>query len=346
MRRFHGSLALAVALAATLLAPVALGETSGDREAARRAFERGNALVEQEQWEEALAAFDESLRLYPTQTALFNKAICLGLLGRPVEAVQALEEHQRTYGSQVDDERRAAVEAELARLRPRVGALDVRVEGAVSAEVTVDGTAAGTAPFARPLTVDPGSHQVTVSAPGLSPVARTVTVNAGGVATVVIAIAEGRSAEDSVTVVGDTDATQPATPQPAPVEDRGRGLRIGAYVTTGVAVAALGVALGLFLWADGEYETWAAEDVALREALNAAEPPDPADYDARLSANNDLSNRIERLDVVSWVLLGVGSAAAATAVVLYVLGFRNRRGSAPAVAFLPSPTGVGIAARW
>lgn len=340
------SLALAVALLTTLLAPVAFGEASGDREAARRAFERGNALVEQEQWEEALAAFDESLRLYPTQTALFNKAICLGLIGRPVEAVHALEEHQRTYGGQVDEERRAAVEAELARLRPRVGSLDVRVEGAASAEVTVDGAAAGTAPFARPLTVNPGTHQVTVSAPGLSPVARTVTVSAGGVATVVVAIAEGRSAEDSVTVVGDTNATQPTTPQTAPVEDRGGGLRIGAYVTTGVAVAALGVALGLFLWADGELDTWTAEDAALHEALNASEPLDAADFRARVDTNNQLADRIEHLDVASWVLLGVGSAAAATAVVLYVLGFRNRRGSAPAVALLPSPTGVGIAARW
>jgi tetratricopeptide (TPR) repeat protein len=348
MRRL--TLAPAVALVATLWAPVVLGEASGDREAARRAFERGTALFEQEQWEEALAAFDESLRLYPTQTALFNRSICLGLLGRPVEAVHPLEEHQRTYGSQVDEERRTAVEAELARLRPRVGFLDVRVEGTASAEVTVDGMSAGTAPFPRPITVNPGVHQVTVSAPGLSPVARTVTVNAGAVATVVVAIAEGQSAEESVTVVGDTGATPPTTPRAVPVEDRGRGLRIGAYVTTGVAVAALGVALGLFLWADGEYDTWTAEDAALHEALNAEEPPDPADYETRLSANNDLANRIERLDIVSWVLLGVGSAAAATAVTLYVLGLSrrltSRTGNAPSVALLPSPTGVGIAASW
>jgi anti-sigma-K factor RskA len=51
--------------------------------------------------------------------------------------------------------------------------------------------------------------------------------------------------------------------------------------------------------------------------------------------------------VASWVLLSVGSAAAATAVVLYALGFiRTNRGQEPQVALLPSPTGVGIAARW
>ncbi len=51
------------------------------RERALAAFERGNALVRVEQWEEAHAAFSESLRLFPTRTALFNRALCLGFTG-------------------------------------------------------------------------------------------------------------------------------------------------------------------------------------------------------------------------------------------------------------------------
>jgi hypothetical protein len=65
----------------------------------------------------------------------------------------------------------------------------------------------------------------------------------------------------------------------------------------------------------------------------------------RVATNNDLAETAERLDVAAWVHFGVGSAAAATAVVLYVLGFRRRGSEVPSVALLPSPTGFQLSAR-
>lgn len=135
-------------------------------------------------------------------------------------------------------------------------------------------------------------------------------------------------------------------PAPTPLPDRGRGLRIGAYATTGVAVAALGAALGLFLWANSEYNTWDAENDALRGALQVERSEELAAYQARVDDNNALADRIETLDVASWVLLGVGAAATATAVTLFVLGFTRRGNDEPAVALAPAPRGMSLSLRW
>jgi len=161
------------------VAPVRALAQSGGRDAARAAFVRGTELVQQERWEDALESFDESLRLYHTQSALYNRALCLGLLGRPAEAVHDLEEHIRRYGATVSPERREEVETELARLRRRVGHIEVRVEGGQTATVLLDGDEVGQSPLPRPLAVNPGRHQVTVRATGIEPVSRWVTVGGG-----------------------------------------------------------------------------------------------------------------------------------------------------------------------
>lgn len=56
-------------LTATLQAP-------DRRNQARQHFQRGMALVRERRWEAALTAFNASLELYPTQSALFNSGIC------------------------------------------------------------------------------------------------------------------------------------------------------------------------------------------------------------------------------------------------------------------------------
>ena len=58
-------------------------------ERARMHFAQGIELAEQEHWEAALALFDESLRLHPTQAAQFNRGLCLRFLNRYPEAIEA-----------------------------------------------------------------------------------------------------------------------------------------------------------------------------------------------------------------------------------------------------------------
>lgn len=328
-----------------------------NRDEARRSFQRGLDLVEQERWEEALEAFDASLEIYPTQTALFNRAMCLSLMGRPVDAIRELESHRARYGDTVNAERRAEVLEELQRLQRRVGRVEVQVQGAQAANVYLDGTEAGTAPLQQPLVVNPGRHELEVRAADSPPVSRWVTVGAGDQISVVISIASSADAsgseEGEVTVISDEGEVEPppieSEPPPLaqatePSRDRGRGLRIGAYASTGVAVAALGTALGLFLWNRGQFETWETEDSAIRGALAASEPGDQAVIEGQIADNNALHDRIGGVSAATWAMLGLGSAAAAAAVVLFVLAPRMSRGDQ--VSLLPVPGGLALAAAW
>lgn len=190
----------------TSLSFEASAESAGsDRDQAREAFLRGVELVNQERWEEAREAFDRSLELYPTQTALFNRALCYGLLGRPAEAVRDLEEHLRLYDEAVDEERREEVRTELARVRDRIAHIEVRVQGVESATVLLDGAVVGQAPLSEPLRVNPGRHQVSVQAEGLAPVSRWVTVRAGDEAAVVLALERAGAVTGSIQVIADVD---------------------------------------------------------------------------------------------------------------------------------------------
>lgn len=385
---------------------LAQSDESG-RERARAAFERGLALVEQERWEEALEVFDESLRLHPTQSALFNRGVCLGLAGRPVEAIEALEEHRRRYGTSVNAERRARVEQELERLRHRVGRVDVRVEGANSAVVLIDGEEAGQIPLEHPIAVNPGRHQVTVRAPNTTPVSQWITVGAGEETSVVIAVTESAQGQGTVAitvdvpdaevrldgaVVGRSPLNEPLSTSPgrhtlvvgaeeyetsrtdvdvrageevrvtitlvprgavatgAAIEDgqNRRGVRIGAYISTAIAVTALGAALGIYLWNGSRYDTWETEDSTLRQILSSPEPDDPETIDERVEDNNAILESINSTDVVAVVMLVAGSAATVAATVLYVLGFRQERTATDAVSvsFTPTVRGLTLTAQW
>ena len=85
------------------------------------------------------------------------------------------------------------------------------------------------------------------------------------------------------------------------------------------------------------------ELAAIREALSAAEPSG-SDLDGRIESNRDLQVSIDTVSLVSWVMLGVGSAAAVSAVVLFIVAPRlDRRGE---VSLLPAPGGLVLAGRW
>lgn len=324
-------LVFAAAAACALLAGrSAWAESSAQAiEQSRAAFERGVALVEQERWVEALGSFDESLRLYPTQTALFNRALCLALLGRPVEALRDLEEHRRRYGDTVDEERRAQVEEELARIRQRVGWIEVQVQGAETAVVLLDGQEVGQTPLAEPLMADPGRHELTVRAPDMPPMTRTVTVDAGEVEPVVLQL-DQIEATDEPSIEGGGIAITPESEE----RDPGFGLRIGGYVSAGLAVATLGAALGLFLWNNSQFEEWEDEDARLAAALEDTDRVLWEELGTQISTNDSRSDSVHVVEAVSWAMLGLGSAAVVATTVLLIAGFRRRQAERPASAIV------------
>lgn len=387
------------------------------RERARVLFERGIELVDQERWEDAIEAFNESLNTYPTQAALYNRALCFGLLGRPAEAVRDLEDHRRRYGSSTDEEERAQIEVELARLTLRVGRIEVQVQGVDSAEVLLDGDEAGHAPLRQPLMVNPGPHEVTVRGADITPMTRQITVGAGDVATVVLAVErlgedhgtirlsidiDGAEVRLDGTLIGRTPIATPIAAssgshlllveaegyQPlrseVEVEAReetvlelslasgessagtdgespraqddgggsrggrgGRGLLIGGYVSAGVAVAALGTALGLFLWNNSQFESWESENGRIAEAITGQEPITSDELATWTADNDSLHERIRAVDAATWAMLAIGSAAVVATTVLLVLGLRQRRRArGSAMILMPTSRGISLSGRF
>lgn len=331
---------LSVLVLVTILNARAASAESADaaREEARAAFEEGLELVQQERWEDALEAFDASLQRYPTQTALFNRALCYGLAGRPVDALRDLEQHIAEYGESVDSERRQAVEEEIERQRRRIGQLSVEADSDVIAQVLVDGIEIGETPLAEPIAVNPGRHQVTLRAEGYESLSQWVEVGSGDETSLLFELAE--LPEEPAT-------TQPIEPvdEPPLRPDTGRGLRIGGWISAGLAVAALGAALGLFLFNNGEYDEWLTDDAAYRATLTGDSPQGSggeaaARLDADIAEHNETAGRIETTDSVTWVMLGLGSAATIAAALLITLGVQRRGGEEPPLALIPTTNGL------
>ena len=215
---FHNLIRLTMCLTLMTFAASAWGQAPSDsRDQARAHFVRGNELVAAERWEEALREFDASLRLYPSRTALYNRALCLGLLGRPADGVRALEQYQARFSAGATPEQQAEVERELDRLRERVGLIDLRVDGAPEAGVYLDGELSGRTPLEHPLAVNPGRHNLEVRADGYNSVSRWVNVEAGNQVRVVMTL--GPAGHVPAPPVGPTPVPAPfsgATPENTP----------------------------------------------------------------------------------------------------------------------------------
>ena len=131
---------------------------------ARALFQRGAEAYAEERYPEALEAFEASYRAREVPVVLFNLAQTLRALDRPAEAIEAYRRYLRT-DAELDDARRAAVDAVIAELTPRVSLvrLEVFPDGAA---VSVDGRSLGRAPFEERVAIDPGERRLEVRAEG------------------------------------------------------------------------------------------------------------------------------------------------------------------------------------
>jgi hypothetical protein len=231
---------LATGLLLALLAPSSLqaqaaAPSASDLEQARLHYERGLALYDEAQFESqytaAMAEFEAAYRLSHRPAMLFNIAQLHARLGHAVEAVDTFA-HYLAEAGEIDPERRAVVEAEMALQQTRVGAVDIDVayEGAV---VVIDGVSVGTTPFEAPIRVSAGDHVVEVRVP--DEVTEPQRVRVAGGATVRVHVSITRRAPLPVTAPSD----------PTPV------LTITGFTLAGIGLVTFGVAGALVLVEDG-----------------------------------------------------------------------------------------------
>ncbi len=166
-----------VVLSLLLLAAVTTPQTAraGEKEEARKHYDRAIELVDDGQLPEAIIEFQRSYDLTKHFSVLYNIGQVYVSLAKPVEAIAAYEGYLVGGGKNIPAARRAEVEKEIARQKARIATLEIRglPEGAV---VRVDGKEIGKAPMPQPVRVGLGTHIIAASAEGYDPAETEVTV--------------------------------------------------------------------------------------------------------------------------------------------------------------------------
>jgi len=203
------------------------------------AFERGRTLLAAGKYDDACAAFDESLRLDFQFGTLFNAADCNQRRGH---LATALAQWKRIAADDHNTGRAVKAHDNAAALEPRVPKLAITVVHPVARmAITIDGTPVGDP--AQPLLVDLGSHEIVVTAPGLQDSRRNVQVTQeANVVRVEVTTGKPLSAPE-----GASDVSAPLPP----AEEHSRRVPAGkALFVTGIATVAAGLVVGGIAYSD------------------------------------------------------------------------------------------------
>ncbi len=146
------------------------------RTRAKAHFDKGVQLSAEQAWDAALAEFLASRRLYPTQSATKNAAVCYRHLHRFAEALDMFETLLREFPKLSQKDREVAERA-IKKLRGLVGTIALR-DVEPGARIVVDGRDLGTWPLKKPIRVSAGSHIIRVYKAGFVPFETRIDVAA------------------------------------------------------------------------------------------------------------------------------------------------------------------------
>jgi hypothetical protein len=141
---------------------------------ARSHLQSGTQLYDENNFRGALVEFQKAYDLAPSWRILFNIGQVEMELQDYAGALKAYTRYLKEGGPDVPSDRAAQVNAEVERLRGRVGFLAVQT--AAGAQVLVDDVQVGYAPLPDPVPVAAGQHRVTVAISGKEPVTRMFDV--------------------------------------------------------------------------------------------------------------------------------------------------------------------------
>jgi hypothetical protein len=197
--------ALALTLATTLLCGLvptaALAQPAAPTEAARQEardrFDRGLKLFNDGDNAGALAEFKRAYDLIPNPLVLYNIGLVYSAMGRPVQAVDALDRVLATQGALTGDRLARATQTrddQAARIAK------VSVVTSVPATIELDNVEVGRTPLTAPLSVAGGVHVVGAVASGYVPTRKEVTVASGATVDVKLELVEMQGRVAHVTV--------------------------------------------------------------------------------------------------------------------------------------------------
>lgn len=230
--------------------------------------------------EAACARCEESLQLKRTIGTLLNLALCYEKRGKLASAWTYYREAAESAARTGDDREQGANERAHA-LEPRLPKLSIRAPHAIPGQViTRDGAEVEEASLGIPVPVDPGSHEISATAPTYRQYRVSVDAVEGQVS--VIEIPELEPMEEA--------KTEPAAIGPAIMQDFENGSasstrgRAGLIVMGGGAVL-IGTSIGLRLIAGRDYDHAFASGQCDQVSLECTEEGQKITEGALLKAN-------------------------------------------------------------
>ena len=277
---------LAALLASAALAVPVPAAAQAPDPAAVQLFEDGRKLMGEQKYAEACPKLAESQRLSPGVGTLLNLGKCYEALGKTASAWTSYKEAV-FLGKKLNDDRVSFAEQSAAKIEPRLMKLQITMQGGDVPGLAVrrDDQDVGKGAFGTPIPVDPGDHVIEATAPGYSVWSTHAVANGDGqVVTVNIPALVPKPADAAPT------ASSP--------------LRAAAFGVGGIGLGGLlvgGVFGGLAVSAASTVKNECAKNVCSTSAQQS-----------------DLSSANTKA-LVSTVTLGIGGAALATGVILFVV---------------------------
>jgi hypothetical protein len=328
-------------------------QTDQERAGARAVALEGVQAFQEERWADAVDLLTRAESLVHAPTHLLYLARAHQRLGHWVSAREAylklIRETIAPGAPRAFHDAQAAAKRELPSLEPKIPTLKVQISGADGKPVTVtiDGKPLPPALVGAANPIDPGTHRIEASAPGL----------VGG--PVAVELKEGARETVAVPLRASTGEA-PSLPAPAPAVDEPRsgpptggamtsleadeapttssvnGLRIGSYVAMGVGV--VGLAAGTYFGLQSKSKRDEANEICPNPKRC------PVTEREEVDALDDDSGTAQQRAVIGFIAGGVGVAAGVT---LFVLSGRRQEetgGSAPSASIRPwvSPFGLGV----
>jgi len=267
-------------------------------------FRQGREAMKRGDFNEASVKLGESQRLDPAVGTLLNLAECEEKTGHVASAWQHYQEAVDQLSS--TDPRHAVASRGVNRLEKRVPRVTIQIAKGTPADVTVvrDGVRLGSASLGTALPVDPGSHEIIVSAPNYSEKRFAFHVDENETKTVEVTVGDPAHSEATPKPSGhESDVAQPAARQPTRDE---RSSGSSTQSTLGYVVGGLGL-IGVGAGAYFALDAKSKDDQAL-------------DYCSGTSCSDqrgvDLTNESRDAARFSAIAFVAGGAAVATGLVL------------------------------
>ncbi len=306
-------LALIAAAGCALSAPrEAHAQSDDNRAAADALFDAARTLMNEEKYAEACPKFRDSHALDPGVGTLLNLGRCYELDGKTASAWSTYREAAALARQLGQGEREQLSRDEVQRLESKLTRFVVEVdpEAADIEGLTVSraGKALPKTMWGVPVPMDPGLITVEATAPGYTTRKAGVLVEGEG-KTISFRVPMLTKGAEAATTVAASDEAEPDQQKEPEAGKSSHKRSVVPYILGGVGV--VGLATG------GIFTALALKDLKSSKAICEDETAPCSAQD--VSTHESLKNSTARNWAVSYVGYGVGAAALATAVVLFVM---------------------------